>query len=411
MLALEEAQAFVVSLAAPLDVVSLPIADALGAVLAADVVAAEAIPPFANTAMDGYAVRAADTTTASEEAPVRLRVAGTTMAGMAPGPEVGPGEAVRIMTGAPMPSGADAVVMVERSRPIDDGDAVDLTMAVEAGTNVRPVGDDVVPGDVVMSPGEILGPGHLGVLASLGRTEVAVHRPPRVGVFSTGDELIEGGGPLAPGQIRDSNRVAICSLVRRAGYQAVDLGIVVDDATAIENAVLDAVASCDVVLTTGGVSMGDVDLVKVVLDQLGEMRWMQVAIRPAKPLAAGTVARADGTLVPVIGLPGNPVSSMVSFELFARPVIRRRAGMAEVDWHRRALAAVAGAPLRRRPDGKVHFLRVTAEVDAAGRLVLRPSGGQASHQLTAMARADGLAVLPDGDGVDEDADVRVLLLD
>ncbi len=372
---------------------------ALGLVLAEDVVAAEDVPPFANTAMDGFAVRAGDTV----GAPVRLAVVGTITAGDPPEPAVGPGEAVRIMTGAPIPPGADAVVMVERTRPAGEG-AVEVLDAVVVGQHVRPAGDDVRAGTVVVTAGTPLRPAHLGVLANLGVTEVRAHPRPRVGVLSTGDELVEAPpGRLGPGKIRDSNRPMLLAELARSGFAPVDLGRVGDDEDAIAAAVQDGTRRCDAVLTSGGVSVGDADLVKAVLDRLGRMHWLQIAIKPAKPFAFGIIGD-----VPVFGLPGNPVSSAVSFELLARPALRRLGGHTALD--RPRLLARATEPLRRSPDGKTHYQRVVVTV-GDGRLAARPAGGQGSHQLGALAAANGLAVVPDGDGVDAGADVEVLLLD
>jgi molybdenum cofactor synthesis domain-containing protein len=281
---------------------------------------------------------------------------------------------------------------------------------------VRGAGDDLRAGQAVFAPGDELTPARLGVLASLGVTEVTAHPRPRVGVLSTGDELVTGGEPLRPGQIRDSNRPTLLALVAAAGFTPVDLGRAPDDKAAITEALERGAAGCDAVLSSGGVSMGDTDLVKVVLDEIGDMRWMQVAIRPAKPLAfgvvgaAGAAGGAGGRRVPVFGLPGNPVSSLVSFELFARPALRRMAGQPDARLHRPRLAAVADEPLPRRPDGKVHFARVEARVAADGQLHVRSAGGQGSHQLSGAARADALAVLADGDGVAAGDGVPVLLL-
>jgi molybdenum cofactor synthesis domain-containing protein len=233
-----------------------------------------------------------------------------------------------------------------------------------------------------------------------------------VGVISTGDELVVGTAPLAPGQIRDSNRPTLLALVAQAGCTPVDLGHVPDDDAAITTAIERGAATCDAVLSSGGVSMGDIDLVRVVLDRIGDMRWMQVAIRPAKPLAFGVVPAADGRRVPVFGLPGNPVSSMVSFALFARPGLRRLAGHPDERLHLPRLRAEAGQDFRRGADGKTYFVRVvvTADPDASGGLRAVSSGGQGSHQMAAAARADGLVVLPDGDGAAAGDPVEVVLL-
>jgi len=258
----------------------------------------------------------------------------------------------------------------------------------------------------------VLTAAHLGVLATVGAVEVAVVRRPRVGVLSTGDELVEGGAPLGPGQIRDSNRLALRALLATSGFETVDLGLIPDDEQAITTAIAEGIERCDALVTSGGVSMGDFDYVKVVLDRIGAMRWMQVAIKPAKPLAFGTVVRAAGTPVPVFGLPGNPVSSMVSFELFCRPGLRRMSGRADADLGRPLVAAVADEVLPRRPDGKVHFARVACRFDLGdGRFHVRSAGAQGSHQLTAMAGADGLAELPDGPAVEAGQAVTVHLLD
>ena len=379
------------------------VSDALGLVTAEEVHSPEDVPPFANTAMDGFAVVAADTDGASDDRPVVLDVVGTVAAGSSGAVEVRPGTAARIMTGAPIPPGADAVVMVERCRPAADGTRVEVLASVGPGNHVRPAGDDLRAGDPVVAAGVELTAGHLGVLAGIGRTTVRVVRRARVGVLSTGDELVEGDAPLRPGQIRDANRHTLLALLREAGCDAVDLGIVPDDEAAIAAAIERGVAECDALVTSGGVSMGDFDYVKVVLDRLGEMEWMQVAIRPAKPLAVGTVAGR-----PVFGLPGNPVSSMVSFELFARPGLRRMMGHESSG--RLVVDAVADEGLARQPDGKVHLFRVLAAYGDDGRFHVRSAGGQGSHQLSAMAAATALAVVPDGDGVPPGGSVETILL-
>ena len=398
MISLAEARAHVLDRCPGPVVSEVPLADARGLVTAAPVVATGAVPPFANSAMDGFALLAADTV----GPPADLRIVGTLAAGAVPDVEVCPGEAIRIMTGAPMPPGADAVVMVERTAVSDDGAVVTVAVEVGVGNHVRSAGEDLLPGEEVFASGTTLGPGHLGVLASIGCGSVVAFRRLRVGVLSTGDELVEGPATLRVGQIRDSNRPALLALLEEMGVVPVDLGLVADDEEAITAALLDGVAGCDAVLTSGGVSMGDFDYVKAVLDRIGEMRWMQVAVRPAKPLAFGLV---EG--VPVFGLPGNPVSSMVSFELFARPALRAMSGHVDLERPRVQARVVGG--LQRHADGKVHFGRVVVEY-RDGRYLAASAGGQGSHQLTAMATATGLAVLPDGDGVADGDLVEVILL-
>ncbi|GAC1528634.1 MAG: molybdopterin molybdotransferase MoeA [Acidimicrobiales bacterium] len=413
LLSLEAARRRVLAQCQPVRARAIPIGEALGCVTSVELRADADVPPFANTAVDGFAVRSHDVA----QVPATLRVTGTIAAGSRPEPGVGLGEAVRIFTGAPLPPGADAVVMVEDTDAWDgrsgreaggasDVVSVEVRRAAGHGDNVRSAGDDLRVGQVVFGPGTVLGPGHLGVLASLGVRRVPVHPRARVGVLSTGDELVDGPEELQPGQIRDSNRRTLLALLADTNAEPIDLGLVGDDEVALTERLRDGVARCDAVITSGGVSVGDFDYVKVVLDRLsaGQMSWMQIAIKPAKPFAFGMI---DAT--PVFGLPGNPVSSMVSFELLARPAIRSMMGHARLD--RPHVSAVADEALRRRPDGKLHLVRVRAEwSDEDGRFHVRSSGAQASHLLRSMALANALAVLPDGDGVDAGGDVRVMLL-
>ena len=408
MIPLAEAQARVLSGIETLAPRRVAAVDALGLVLAAEVVATESIPPFANTAMDGYAVRAADTSGASEAAPVALRVVGELPAGRAPTIAVGPREAIRIMTGAPIPDGADAIVMVEHTERAGD-DGVRVMRAAQTGDHVRPSAGDVAPGTVVFPVGTVVRAAHLGVLASLDVDHVDVVPRARVAVLSTGDELIERG-PLAPGQIRDANRPMLRALVEEAGAVVVDLGMARDDEAVITKAVATAADSCDALVTSGAVSVGDYDFVKTAIETVARDRpgsdfiWAQVAIKPAKPLAFGRLGR-----VPVFGLPGNPVSSHVSFELFARPALRMMMGHAEPG--RPRVQARAAHPFGRRRDGRLYIERVVlARADDGGFLASR-SGVQASNVLSGMARANGLALLPDGDGVGEGAELTVLVLD
>ena len=400
MIPLSEAQERVLAGCDVLDEAVVGVDQARGLVTTETVVATELVPPFDNTAMDGFAVRSVDVI----EVPTTLTIAGTVAAGSAPDITVEAGQAARIMTGAVIPPGADAVVMVELTETSTDGAEVTVARSVPEGNHIRRAGEDLVVGQTVFGPGEMLTPGHLGVLTSLGVYEVRVRPKARVGVMSTGDELVEGPQPLAMGQIRDSNRHTLLALLAEAGCEPVDLGSRPDDEGEIAAGIRAGVEKCDALLTSGGVSMGDYDYVKKVLDEIGDMSWMQVAIKPAKPLAFG---RVEG--VPVFGLPGNPVSSMVSFELFARPGLRKMMGHPAERWHRQPVMGRVAESLRRRSDGKTHFARVRVEY-ADGEYRVRSAGGQGSHQLSAMAAADALAVLPDGEGLDVGDAVSLLIL-
>ncbi len=387
----------------PLVPVGTPLADVCGRVLAEEVVAPADIPPFPNSSMDGYAVRAADVAAA----PVRLEVVGELMAGDDPaGVVVGPGQAVRIMTGAVMPAGADSVCMVEQTSPDGEGSVV-VEHALEAGTNVRLPGDDISAGSVVFGPGTVLRPAHVGVLASVGALTVRAYPVPRVGVLSTGDELVQGAGALPPGKIRDSNRPALLAQLRSDGFSAVDLGWVGDDPGAVAALLASAAGRCDAVVTSGGVSVGDRDVVKAVISSMEGARsqWMQVAVKPAKPFGF-CLLPPGGT--PLFGLPGNPVSALVSYELFARPALRRMAGRS--DLLRPVVRARATADLPRRPDGKLHLVRAVLAVGAQGALEVSPLTGQGSHQLRSLALSNSLVALPDGLGARAGDPVEVWVL-
>jgi molybdenum cofactor synthesis domain-containing protein len=395
---IEDAQALVLEACGPLAPVVMPFDRARGLVLAADVVAAEQVPPFVNTAVDGYAVRAADVATV----PIELTIVGEVAAGASTDRRVGPGEAIRIMTGAPMPAGADAVVMVEDSALVS-ADRVRLSRTVQPGSSVRAAGDDIQAGDLLFTAGTEIRPAVAAVLASVNARTVTVHPRATVAVLSTGDELVDDGSPLAPGQIRESNRTMLAGLLAEAGCDVIDLGTVRDDETELERVLREAATDCDAIVSSGGVSMGDYDVVKAVLGRIADMTWLQIAIKPAKPFAFGTLG---GT--PVFGLPGNPVSSLVSFELIARPALRRMMG------HRRlarpSLVAVSDAGISRKPDGKVHLVRVNTAFGDDGRFRVTPVGAQGSHQLAATALADAIAIVPDGDGIPPGGDVAVLML-
>jgi molybdenum cofactor synthesis domain-containing protein len=402
---LDEARAEVLAACLPLAPVTVALGEALGCVTAEDLVALEDVPPFDNSAVDGYAVRAGDVA----GAPVELPVAGTIAAGAPPSIPVEAGVAVRIMTGAPLPPGAEAVVMVEDTERLDGGHRVLVRRPIEPGMAVRHVGDDVRQGDLLFPAETEVTPAVLGVLASVGHLQIPLFPRARGVALSTGDELVEDGGPLAPGQIRESNRTMLLGALQQAGCVPVDLGLVRDDEEALEAALHDAATTCDAIVTSGGVSMGDFDIVKAVLDRLAAMRWMQIAIKPAKPFAFGLLTGPEHP-VPVFGLPGNPVSSLVSFELLARPALRQMMGRSAGAVDRPRVVAVADDGFARRPDGKVHWDRVHGAFEADGRLHVRSTGAQGSHQLASTAAANGLARVPDGPGIEPGGDVEVLLL-
>ena len=400
-----EARDIVLAECGPLAPVTVALADSVGCVLAGDVISPEDVPPFANSALDGYAVLASDTTVVPVEMPVVAEVA----AGAAADRPLVAGEAIRIMTGAPMPPGADAIVLVERTDRLDDGSRVRIHETVVSGQAVRNAGDDIRVGTTVFTAGTVIRPAVAGVLASVNAQKIEVIPRARVAVLSTGDELIDDGSPLGPGQIRESNKTMLLALVSECGADAVDFGVVRDDEAALEVVLREAADTCDVIVTSGGVSMGDFDVVKAVLSRIAEMQWMEVAIKPAKPFAFGRLRNTTGRRVPVFGLPGNPVSSLVSFELLARPALRQMMGH-RGPLLRQGIAAIADSPLRRGTDGKVHYQRVHGEFGADGRYHVTAGGPQGSHQLAASAVASALAEIPDGDGVAAGGEVFVYLL-
>ncbi len=371
--------------------------------LAESIVSPIDIPAWTNSAMDGYAARAADVRGASPALPRRLRVVEAIPAGAFPSRSIGPGECARIFTGAPMPDGADAVVMVEDT--VSAGDRVQVSRSARPGDHVRPAGGDFPEEGIDVDAGERLRAPHLGLLASIGVARPAVRRRPTVAVFSTGDELRSADtSDLPPGAIRDSNRPLLVGLLEEFGAVVKDLGIIGDDAATLRSALEQAAGVCDAIVTSGGVSMGDYDVVKAVLGRIADMTWMQVAIKPAKPLAFGKLGG-----VPIFGLPGNPVSSAVSFELFARPAIRRLAGHPDHRLDRPCPTAIAVDGLPRKPDGKIHFVRVVVRIGAEGRLEARSAGAPRSHHMTGMAAANGLAIVPDSLGIPAGGRVGVLL--
>ncbi len=403
MIPLSEAQNHVLERVSNLRAMAVPLDECLDLCTSAAIVAEEAIPPFDNTAVDGFAIRTSDLE-ADPAGTVRLRVAGTVAAGDPPSEIAAPKTALRIMTGAVIPRRADAVVMVEDV--IVEGDYITFSSPVSPGDNIRRQGSDITPGSLLFPERTVLRAAHLGVLASVGYAKVPVYRRARVGVISTGSELVDTGRPLNPGEIRDSNRHSLMAILSGAGVEVIDLGVIADDPEALRKAFVSSAADLDAIVTSGGVSVGDFDYTKAVLSEVsgGQMRWMQIAIRPAKPFAFGTI----GT-TPVFGLPGNPVSAMVSFELFVRPAIKKMHGY--LDLHAPSLAATATNGYRRHRDGKTHFVRSLLEVDESGSLQVTSLDKQGSHMLHEMSRSNALAITPDGDGFDAGDRVMVMQLD
>jgi molybdopterin molybdotransferase len=379
---LKDAQAEVLGALTTLPAALVAIADALGLVPATPVVAAHPVPPFANSAMDGFAVIAEDVSSV----PVDLLVLEDVPAGRVATKSLERGTAIKIMTGAPIPQGADAVVRVEDTSQL--GDTVTINVGVASGTSVRPAGGDVEAGAEVIATGIRLTPAHIGVLANIGIADVPVHRRPRVALASTGDELVPVDGPaLGPGQIRDSNRPMLAAMLTELGVQVVDLGRIPDDAAALRAAIARGVETADVLVTSGGVSMGEYDLVKKVLGELGNIEFWQVAMQPAKPFAFGKVGGK-----PLFGLPGNPVSSFVAFEQFVRPGLLKMMGARSLfrpRVHGRTRVKLSTDP------GKTVFVRVRTTTEDEVRWS-EPSGGQSSNVLSAVVAGDAFAVVPEG---------------
>lgn len=396
MLDVEEALERILAYFKPLPSVDVPLLEALGQVLAEPLVAPINIPPLDNSAMDGYALRAADISKAGVESPVELRVIGHVPAGTVSQKVVTPGTALRIMTGAPVPDGADTVVAFEDTDEVerrDSGgsmDAVGIRLAAAPGENIRPAGEDVENGSTVLDAGIVLRPAELGVAASLGMATVPVIRRPVVAVLATGDELLEPGEPPRPGKIYNSNNFSVAASVAAHGGIADVIGVARDTDSSVEEALVRAL-DADMVITTAGVSKGDYDFVKDVLARRGEIALWSVRMRPAKPLAFGALDAPDGRRVPHLGLPGNPVSALVAFEQFARPAIRKMMGKPMAQ--RPTVQAVLDDPISNF-DGRRVYARVVVYLED-GQYRARLTGNQSSGVLTSMARANGLAICPD----------------
>ncbi len=414
MLSVEQALEKILGYAAVLEVEPRPVLDCLGQVLAEDVYSTIDIPPLDNSAMDGYAVRAEDTRGVTEQSPRLLRVIDTIAAGSISKCEVEPGTTARIMTGAPVPKGADSVVRFEdtdetqRQRVSDE---IGILREAKPGQDIRRAGEDIVRGSLVLSKEIVIRPSEVGVLASLGRSEVKVIRRPVVAVLATGNELVDIKQPLTPGKIYNSNSYSVAALVQRYGGIPKILGIALDSESSLV-ASLRKGLDADMLITTGGVSMGDYDVVKDVLVKQGEIAFWTVRMKPGKPLAFGMVKGLDEAGVtrniPHLGLPGNPVSAMVTFELFARPAILKMMGKRNLA--KPVIEAVIEEPIV-NSDGRRVFTRVIVR-KRSGLYFARLTGPQGSGILTSMSRANGLVIIPeDKPGVEAGDVVQVMMLD
>lgn len=430
LLSVEDArEAIMGSVAGSLPAERLAPTAALGRVLAEPVVAEIDLPPWDNSAMDGYAVRASDTAGATEDVPVSLRVLGEVAAGEAPRADVGPGSAIRIATGAPVPRGADAVVPVELTTPLDASGspagprsrdasgplpgACLVHAPVAPGSSIRPRGDDLRAGATILPAGTRLRPAGVAVAAGSGLATLTVHRRPRIAVLATGDEVRAPGEPLGAAGIPDANGPGLRALVADAGAEAIDLGIAPDDLADVTGRLRAVLAEADAVIVSGGVSVGPYDVVRAAFEAVGRVDLWRVAVQPGKPFAFGAAPRPPaagrGPDVLLFGLPGNPVSAFVTFELFVRPAIRRLAG------HRELFRPVDRGVIGERvpkAHGRRAYLRVVAVRDGdgspardeRGRVRVRLAGGQGSHMLSALAAAEALAVVPEGADAAEPGD-------
>lgn len=419
LLSVEAARDAVLAVTTPVGIERIAVAEALGRVAAEAATARVSLPPWANSAMDGYAVRASDTADATEDAPIELRVIGDIAAGAPPTTPVQPGTAVRIATGARLPDDADAVVQVESTTPLDANGrpgprgrdatgpvppATRVHAAVAPGEAVREAGSDIKAGATLIEPGTGITAAHITLLAGTGIENITIYRRPRVAVLATGDEVRGPGQDLGPAGIPDANGPGLRALVTASGAVAVDLGIATDDLDDVLTRLRRGLDSdADALIVSGGVSVGPYDVVKTAIETIGRIDLWRVAVQPGKPFAFGTADRpGGGAPVLLFGLPGNPVSSAVTFELFVRPAIRKLAG------RRHLLRPVDRAVLAdsvSKSHGRRAFMRVEIERDEngipvrddLGRIQAHLAGGQGSHVISALAAADALAVIPESD--------------
>ncbi len=396
MLSVEEVLERILGFFEVLEPEEKPILDAVGQVLAEDVSGTFDVPPWDNSAMDGYAVQSSDISEASVDSPVELSVVGSVAAGHLPDKDVTTGTAVRIMTGAPTPEGADSVVPFEDTdeseRKAGQGSLpkIGIRTPTAEGENIRPAGQDIRRGESVLAGGTLLGPAAAGVLASLGCTTVKVVRRPTVAIVATGDELLEPGTAPSVGKIFDTNSYSLSAAVAQAGGIPRKLGIARDDLDSLSAKLQEGLAS-DFLITSAGVSKGDYDMVKDVLSKHGEIDFWSVRMRPAKPLAFGTLKSQDGKHVPHLGLPGNPVSALVAFEQFGRRAIHKQMGRSPAP--RPTIEAVLEEPIHNMDNRRVYARAVVSRRN--GTYYARLTGHQSSNLLTSMARANGLAICPE----------------
>jgi molybdopterin molybdotransferase len=402
MISVEEALERILAQVKPLDVVQVPLNKAPGLVLAQDIIAGEDIPPFANSAMDGFALRSKDSKP-QEGKPPRLRIIGEIAAGYVASGTVEEGTTMRIMTGAPVPQGADSVIQVELTRSEGSGSEwVEILQEVAAGNNIRPAGEDMQRGQKILSAGSEISAWEIGILATAGWVDVPTIRRPRVAILSTGDEIIEVGEALQPGKIRNSNSYLLEAAVSQAGAEPHRLGIARDTVESLREKLSEA-TQYDLILTSGGVSVGEFDLVKEIMQEQGKINFWRINMRPGKPVAFGHIGG-----VPLLGLPGNPVSSAVTFILFGRPLIRKMLG------HTRLLKPQVPVTVE---DGikdrsmRRHYVRAHVTWQD-GHFVARTTGNQGSHILTSLLNANALIIVPEGGkGVQPGGVANALMLD
>lgn len=387
MISVDEARNKILDHIKILEVTKVPLLQSVGQALAENIISSINIPPFDNSAMDGYAVIAADTKGASKESPAKLQVLEDLAAGYVSEKELINGTAIRIMTGAPVPKGADGVVMVEETESFNG--IANIFKEARTGQNIRLAGEDVTEGETVLCKGKTIRASDVGLLASLGVAEVKVRRKPVIAIVSTGDELVDINQPLAPGKIRNSNAYALAASVMEAGAEPLIIGIARDTVEDVSSKINQGLERADMLITSGGVSVGDYDMVKNVLEEMGKMVFWKVAMKPAKPLAFGIIQDK-----PIFGLPGNPSSSMISFEQFVRCSIKKMAGHTYI--LRPTIKVVTDSNIKKKL-GRRYFMRVKLYRKGAN-VFAGLSGAQGSGMLKTMTRAQGLLVVPEDIG-------------